>query len=294
MTPCGIRTGSRRSEPCGHTRLGRGPRSARPAWSPPRPRAWRRGAGSDGAPGAWRGPATPVQEEEISAQSARTESSAAGPSPCCPREVRDVHMPPGEPRMCKRGPSRAAGRAYPRRAARPRMSERPPAPLASWFTRKRRPIPRPRAAVTGVEANPQGHWRHSFDAAVPRLGIGIDARAASEDRAGRGRATRRSSGGGHGRPRPRCHLLSLGAPGRRGLPARAPAGARRCRCARRRRCGRAGVARDANRRCDVFLSARRVFIPLLLLKPGEMSSPTWWRRSPSSARHAAARGSTSA
>jgi glycosyltransferase involved in cell wall biosynthesis len=105
---------------------------------------------------------------------------------------------------------------------------------------------------------------HSFDIARPRLTVGIDARAASEDRAGRGRVTRELI----------SHLAALGEDVSLVVYSRAGAatGALGAGCTRVSLrppppLWHAAVAGHANRRCDVFLSTNSYITPLFLRIP---------------------------
>jgi len=96
------------------------------------------------------------------------------------------------------------------------------------------------------------------------LTVGIDARAASEDRAGRGRATRELI----------SHMAAMDGEvrlvlySRAGTPTRGlGAGCTRVSLRPPPPLWHAGVARDANRRCDVFLSANSYITPLFLRIP---------------------------
>jgi glycosyltransferase involved in cell wall biosynthesis len=109
-----------------------------------------------------------------------------------------------------------------------------------------------------------GIARHSFDITPARLTVGLDARAAAEDRAGRGRVTRELIS--HlGRldddvqfvlySRSRAPLGGDGG-GSTSVSLRTPPPL-----------WHASVARDANRRCDVFLSTNSYITPLFLRIP---------------------------
>ena len=94
--------------------------------------------------------------------------------------------------------------------------------------------------------------------------VGIDARAASEDRAGRGRVTRELIARlGSASDEDRLVLYS-----RTGAEAGAlGAGCTRVSMRRRPPLWHAAVARDAGRRCDVFLSTNSYITPLFLRIP---------------------------
>ena len=109
-----------------------------------------------------------------------------------------------------------------------------------------------------------GRTRHSSDIARARLTIGLDARAAAEDRAGRGRVTRELI----------AHLCGLDDGVQLVLysRSRAPVGGdgRGCTAVSLRApppLWHALVARDASRRCDVFLSTNSYITPLFLRIP---------------------------
>jgi glycosyltransferase involved in cell wall biosynthesis len=109
-----------------------------------------------------------------------------------------------------------------------------------------------------------GIERHSFDIAPPRLTVGLDARAAAEDRAGRGRVTRELI----------AHLRGLDYDVHLVLysRSRAPVGVtgKGCTPVLLRPpppLWHALVGRDASRRCDVFLSTNSYITPLFLRIP---------------------------
>jgi glycosyltransferase involved in cell wall biosynthesis len=109
-----------------------------------------------------------------------------------------------------------------------------------------------------------GIARHSFAIAPARLTVGLDARAAAEDRAGRGRVTRELISHLRGLDED-VHLVLYSR-------SRAPVGGdtRGCTQVSLRPpppLWHAAAARDAGRRCDVFLSTNSYITPLFLRIP---------------------------